>query len=538
MLVITASSSASLNSNQQSVERVAVDREKPEEALFTIANGLGRRYRSFVALRMHTDGRGAHGLHERFVDVELLTTMTRNLALLVLSAFVLTSESFAARYEVDGSIVSVDPSARIRTITNVFRISVDGPRCAIVITNDQPDFDHLECGSDGNDSYFISVFATERSPRLQSSSNKARADFTPGPVPSQMALGCFIWQAYGSGDYYSSATNGLIRPVGYISREASLKGLQLPGRWSTNPDEPHLPNYVEELFKSTLFFRGPKGTVASTNLPEGLVLTNLVFRVDAWTNFHGIAVPKAFSTVRFGLDRTGTMVEKQRVHGSLASIRLNPFIQDLSPQPHKDVLIYEKRLTANGSRSRPIPYFSSNGAYLTTNELAMTPQAIRVLAREQDNKGDAGDLVQSPPLEPGKSPAPDIAALELTGKRFRLSDFRGKYIVLDFWATWCAPCLAAIPHLRQTFETFKTRDNFVLISLSVDQNIELVRGFAKTNILPGVQGFLDREAIDRAAQEYSLRGIPALMLIGPDGKVLALDIEPDKLRNVVDAQLK
>ena len=232
------------------------------------------------------------------------------------------------------------------------------------------------------------------------------------------------------------------------------------------------------------------------------------------------------------------MVEKQRIHGNLAAIRQNPLIKDLSPQPHENVAVYEKRLTAYDPRSTSIPYFSTNGAYLSTNEVTKTPQAVCVLARKPNGTSGALGLIQSPPLEPGKSLAPEIVASDLAGKPFKLSDFRGKYIVLDFWATWCQPCVAAIPHLRQTWEQFKTRNNFVLISLSVDQSIDVARQFATTNTLAGVQGFLNQEGTDRAAEQYSLGGIPALFLIGPEGKVLAVNIEPSKLVNVVSAELK
>jgi thiol-disulfide isomerase/thioredoxin len=63
--------------------------------------------------------------------------------------------------------------------------------------------------------------------------------------------------------------------------------------------------------------------------------------------------------------------------------------------------------------------------------------------------------------------APSFAARTFDGKTFRLQEQRGKPIVLDFWATWCAPCLASMPHLNGLQERY-ARDGLVVVGLSVD----------------------------------------------------------------------
>ena len=171
----------------------------------------------------------------------------------------------------------MDPTGRYRTITNVFRISVDGPKCAILITNDSPEFDHFECGSDGDDSYFIALFSTNQSPQLKAPDNKATAEFSPGPFPTEMALACYIWQVYASASYYSSVTNGLVQPIGYICNDAVRKRVRINARWEASPDAPHLPKYVEEFFRSKWYQRvkaaRSKRTICRTMLSSRILFS-------------------------------------------------------------------------------------------------------------------------------------------------------------------------------------------------------------------------------------------------------------------------
>ena len=103
------------------------------------------------------------------------------------------------------------------------------------------------------------------------------------------------------------------------------------------------------------------------------------------------------------------------------------------------------------------------------------PQQAEVEAGEKPTK-PPGDKA---PTSPGGKPAPSFTLQDLKGKTVSLSDFKGKVVVLDFWATWCPPCVKEIPHFIALYEQYKDQ-GFAIVGISVDrEGISVVKSFAR-----------------------------------------------------------
>jgi thiol-disulfide isomerase/thioredoxin len=126
----------------------------------------------------------------------------------------------------------------------------------------------------------------------------------------------------------------------------------------------------------------------------------------------------------------------------------------------------------------------------------------------------------------------------MAGKSFKLSDYRGKYALLDFWATWCGPCIGEIPYLKQAHEKFKDRGDFAMISLSLDKTINEPREFLKKNDLPWVQGYLGDWSETKVAGQYGVEGIPAIFLVSPEGKLIESELEGSSIISRIEKRLK
>ena len=107
------------------------------------------------------------------------------------------------------------------------------------------------------------------------------------------------------------------------------------------------------------------------------------------------------------------------------------------------------------------------------------------------------------------------------GKTFRISDYcgRGKYVLLEFWASWCGPCRADIPHIKEAYEHYHPQ-GFEIISISMDTNEKAWKAAVQRENMNWLQGS-DLKAFDGSLSKvYNFDGIPFCILIGPDGKVV------------------
>lgn len=126
--------------------------------------------------------------------------------------------------------------------------------------------------------------------------------------------------------------------------------------------------------------------------------------------------------------------------------------------------------------------------------------------------------------------APDFTQNDVNDKLVSLSDFRGQYVLLDFWASWCGPCRGENPHVVAAYEKFKNK-NFTVLGVSLDQNGK------KENWLKAIEEdkltwtnvsdlkFWKNEA----ALLYGVRAVPQNFLIGPDGKILGKNLRGKEL---------
>jgi len=118
--------------------------------------------------------------------------------------------------------------------------------------------------------------------------------------------------------------------------------------------------------------------------------------------------------------------------------------------------------------------------------------------------------------KPGKTNSLDFTLKDLNGKAHSLSDYKGKYVFLNFGGTWCSPCRNEMPSMQKLYNNWD-KNEYMMLVVNVGESADKVRSFARKN------GYTFPILIDRnseVAKKYGVRGVPATFFIGKDGKVV------------------
>lgn len=175
------------------------------------------------------------------------------------------------------------------------------------------------------------------------------------------------------------------------------------------------------------------------------------------------------------------------------------------------------------------------------NQLEVARRAFEILAKESVNpavKGYCTDRLRQ--LELVGKPAPSFQGADLDGKPASLAGFKGKVVLLDFWASWCVPSVEELAWLEEVYSANSPR-GFQIVGVNLDTAAE---GATRASVAPNVMRFvldhnvrwpvlLNGEGGDDLAKIYGIKEIPSNILIGRDGKVIHLDLTRRNLAEVV-----
>ena len=134
----------------------------------------------------------------------------------------------------------------------------------------------------------------------------------------------------------------------------------------------------------------------------------------------------------------------------------------------------------------------------------------------------------------GETPALELS--DADGKRHRLSDYRGKVVLVNFWATWCAPCREEMPSMEALRGSLEKRP-FVVLAVNVGEGARVARGFADKLSLQ-FPVLLDRDT--KTTKAWGARILPASFVVGPDGAIRysylgAIDWNAAEVRTAIEA---
>ncbi|MEM8933110.1 MAG: TlpA disulfide reductase family protein [Acidobacteriota bacterium] len=142
---------------------------------------------------------------------------------------------------------------------------------------------------------------------------------------------------------------------------------------------------------------------------------------------------------------------------------------------------------------------------------------------------------------PTAVPEPIWQAIEWTdldGRTWHAEDLSDRVVLLDFWATWCPPCLAELPHLRQLQDRAEQDDRLVIVGIALDTiDRRRLRSFLRRQQIDWPQVHERRGTRGELARRFGVEAVPATFLIDRDGRLVARDLRGEGLDAAIDALL-
>jgi peroxiredoxin len=207
-------------------------------------------------------------------------------------------------------------------------------------------------------------------------------------------------------------------------------------------------------------------------------------------------------------------------------------LQQLSP-------VYMKALTdlngaivkfAHEHSNSLISFYAISLVNPSGNEAAMVTYAEKVgpeLKKNSAVKSFVEKVARLKTLQVGQ-PAPTFSIPSIDGKTINLADFKGKYTLIDFWASWCAPCRNENPNVVKAYQKYKNR-NFTILGISLDKDKAAWKQAIAQDGLTWTHASELADFSGATVRLYQVEAIPASFMIDPDGKIIARDLRGQEL---------
>ncbi|WP_235884511.1 TlpA disulfide reductase family protein [Pedobacter hiemivivus] len=194
---------------------------------------------------------------------------------------------------------------------------------------------------------------------------------------------------------------------------------------------------------------------------------------------------------------------------------------------------------AQGNTTSLASFYAINLLNPAEYEQEMSDYADKIKSNFNDNAAVTEFLVKMAKLKSVQvgQPAPEFTVDGIDGKSIKLSDFKGKYVMLDFWASWCRPCREENPNVVKAYNTYKDK-NFTILGISLDKDPAAWKSAVMADKLTWAQGSDLKDFDSPMAKLYAIEAIPSSFIVDPSGKIIAKNLRGEQLEAFLSKTLR
>ncbi len=245
-------------------------------------------------------------------------------------------------------------------------------------------------------------------------------------------------------------------------------------------------------------------------------------KTDAATELKDL-ITRVQGKLKEGKRSEAALAEDLKAFDDLLAKHKDEKTDDVAQIPFMKAMVYLQVLDKPDKATEAIEQIKRD--FPETQQGKNADQVLKSIKEEEESNKISRALVEG-------SKFPDFDEKDVEGNPLSIAKYKGKVVMVDFWATWCGPCVGELPNVLETYKKHHD-EGFEIIGISLDKEKEKLTSFTESRKMPWQQFFDGQMWSNKLAVKYGVHSIPMTYLLDGEGKIIGKSLRGEELENAV-----